>query len=331
MPQGIAVSIGLNAVDPDQYGGWSGELNACEADAQDMAAIAAAQGFAGETLLTNGATRGSVLAAIQAAAARLTAGDIFLLTYSGHGGQLPDLNGDEDDDQDETWCLYDGQIVDDELNELYAKFAAGSADSDLLRQLPQRHGGQGGLPQRRAQRLSAGRHARQPRLSLHASQRRAKNVSRASGLLRPLAQQAPPRWPGQPGEGLAAIAVRMSGQPVFGRRRVQRAVHRPRVEHLAQRNLQAGLPRVSPRDRAPHAAGTNAQPVLRRKLQRRLRPTAAVYDLIRTAAAGGPSASSPPPPTQGRERPLSRRLVQSCRRRASRNRNTLSPAATPSR
>ena len=35
--------------------------------------------------------------AISAAAETLTAGDIFFLTYSGHGGQVPDANSDEDD------------------------------------------------------------------------------------------------------------------------------------------------------------------------------------------------------------------------------------------
>jgi hypothetical protein len=34
-------------------------------------------------------------------AAELLPGDIFLLTYSGHGGQLPDLNNDEPDNIDE--------------------------------------------------------------------------------------------------------------------------------------------------------------------------------------------------------------------------------------
>src|SRR5690348_11840573 len=51
--QGVALCIGLNAVDPDHYGGWSGRLNACEEDARDMSRIAASRGFADVvTLLT---------------------------------------------------------------------------------------------------------------------------------------------------------------------------------------------------------------------------------------------------------------------------------------
>ena len=36
MAKGMSLSIGLNAVDPKHYGGWAGELNACEADAAEM-------------------------------------------------------------------------------------------------------------------------------------------------------------------------------------------------------------------------------------------------------------------------------------------------------
>ena len=33
----LSLHLGLNAVDPVHYGGWSGELAACERDATDMA------------------------------------------------------------------------------------------------------------------------------------------------------------------------------------------------------------------------------------------------------------------------------------------------------
>jgi metacaspase-1 len=125
MAKGIALTLGLNAVDPKHYGGWPGTLNACEADAHDMTDIAKTAGFSVTTLLTKSATRSNLKKAITSAAKSLKDGDIFMLTYSGHGGQLPDLNSDEDDDQDETWCLYDGELVDDEIYSLLGKFAAG--------------------------------------------------------------------------------------------------------------------------------------------------------------------------------------------------------------
>lgn len=121
-----ALCIGLNSVDPGHYQGWSGELEACEADARDMATLARAAGVKDvTTLLTAQAGRRPVLNAIQAAADRLTAGDFFLLTYSGHGGQLPDRNNDEPDGQDETWCLFDGELVDDELFMALSQFTDG--------------------------------------------------------------------------------------------------------------------------------------------------------------------------------------------------------------
>lgn len=125
MATGIALAIGLNSVDPNHYQGWSGELNACEADAEDMGGIAISRGFQVKTLLTQEATREKVVREISDAAANLRKDDIFMLSYSGHGGQLPDLNNDEDDGQDETWCLYDGQMVDDEIYYELGKFESG--------------------------------------------------------------------------------------------------------------------------------------------------------------------------------------------------------------
>ena len=40
MAAGCSLHLGLNFVDPAHYGGWDGELRACEFDANDMAAIA---------------------------------------------------------------------------------------------------------------------------------------------------------------------------------------------------------------------------------------------------------------------------------------------------
>lgn len=125
MAKGITLAIGLNSVDPKHYGGWSGDLNACEADAADMADIAKSKGFAVKSLLTKSASRAKVNGEISRAAKSLKSGDIFMLSYSGHGGQLPDINSDEPDAQDETWCLYDGELVDDELYAALGKFKQG--------------------------------------------------------------------------------------------------------------------------------------------------------------------------------------------------------------
>ncbi len=126
MAKGMSLHIGLNQVDPGHYSGWNGTLAACEFDAKDMAAIATKKRFKqNTTLLTKKATTTAVTDAIQAAAKKLVKGDIFLLTYSGHGGQVPDTNHDEADRKDETWVLYDRQFVDDELYTLYSQFKRG--------------------------------------------------------------------------------------------------------------------------------------------------------------------------------------------------------------
>jgi hypothetical protein len=120
-----SLHIGLNAVSPAHYGGWSGDLAACEADAEDMQAIATSQGIKPTALMTKQATRAAVLAALRKAAKTLRRGDFFLLTYSGHGGQVADVTGEEIDRKDETWCLWDGQLIDDELYMELSRFVAG--------------------------------------------------------------------------------------------------------------------------------------------------------------------------------------------------------------
>ena len=121
----LSLHLGLNAVSAAAYAGWDGPLAACEFDANDMAAIARAKGMKATVLLTKKATRAHLLAGMRSAAKALKSGDLFFLTYSGHGGQVPDVNGDEADQQDETWCLYDGQLIDDELYFELSRFAAG--------------------------------------------------------------------------------------------------------------------------------------------------------------------------------------------------------------
>lgn len=121
----LALHIGVNRVDPKQYAGWDGPLLACENDARDMATISRAQGAKPTVLLTPKATRAAVIKGLRAAAKALKAGDLFFLTFSGHGGQVRDSNGDEPDKKDETWCLYDGQLIDDELYFELAQFKDG--------------------------------------------------------------------------------------------------------------------------------------------------------------------------------------------------------------
>lgn len=124
MAQGISIHIGVNEFDPAHYGS-KGTLRACEFDARDMHQIAQANGYQSMVLLTRDATTANVIQALQDAAARLQSGDILFLTYAGHGAQVPDVDEEEPDRRDETWCLYDRMLVDDELYRLWAQFKPG--------------------------------------------------------------------------------------------------------------------------------------------------------------------------------------------------------------
>lgn len=127
MATGLSLHLGLNQVDAAKYGGWDGELVACENDAHDMARLAGAAGFDTTTLLTAEGTVKNVTAELRKAAKTLKSGDILLLTYSGHGGQVPNTEGsdEEPDAFDETLVLYDREFLDDELHREFARFAQG--------------------------------------------------------------------------------------------------------------------------------------------------------------------------------------------------------------
>ena len=123
--QSISLHVGLNFVDKNHYGSEA-RLIACENDAHAMEGLAQSTGFEKRTVLLNEkATRDAVKKAIASAAAELKPGGIFLYTYSGHGSFVPDLNKDETDGRDETWCLFDGMLIDDEAYDLWLRFAEG--------------------------------------------------------------------------------------------------------------------------------------------------------------------------------------------------------------
>lgn len=124
MPTARSLHIGLNEVDPRHYGGRY-PLRGCHNDAHDMAAIARAAGYETTVLLDADATASRILEGMRAAAAELASGDAFLLTYAGHGAQVPDETSDESDAMDETWVLFDRMLLDDEIYAVLATFRQG--------------------------------------------------------------------------------------------------------------------------------------------------------------------------------------------------------------
>lgn len=93
-----------------------------ENDAVEIHKVATGIGLESKIILGNDVTRNNVINSIKEASRKLDEGDLLFVYYSGHGGQLPDIDGDEEDGLDETWCLYDGQLIDDELHLLWSEF-----------------------------------------------------------------------------------------------------------------------------------------------------------------------------------------------------------------
>lgn len=90
-------------------------------------------GFDDVTYLRNEmATKAALVSAFEDLADRCKAGDVVYVHFSGHGQQVTDLDGDEDDGLDEAWIPYDAyrvccsaddgskHFIDDEINFLLA-------------------------------------------------------------------------------------------------------------------------------------------------------------------------------------------------------------------
>ncbi len=111
-----AVCIGIN-----NYPGSINDLQGCVNDANDWAALLQGFGFDVSLMLDSQATRQNVKAALDGLVTSAGAGDVIVLTYSGHGTQSFDLNSDEADSYDEAISVYDGNIVDDDLRTIINK------------------------------------------------------------------------------------------------------------------------------------------------------------------------------------------------------------------
>lgn len=125
MSKGISIHIGLEYIDAAHYGS-DGALRTCGKDCLDMKEIAESQNFESSIVFLNEeGTRDAVTKAIADASEELVAGDMLFLSYSGHGASIPDENSDEEDGKDESWCLFDGYLLDDELYALWTRFEEG--------------------------------------------------------------------------------------------------------------------------------------------------------------------------------------------------------------
>lgn len=133
-PKGYAVHIACEEVDPNSYKGVVPKLGGPLRDLKFVQAVAKARGYEEVRVLVGKtddkeqrATRANVLKALKDAGEKAEAGDIVLVTYSGHGGRIPDEGADPDEKsgQDNVWTLYDGMLVDDEVGMALSKYRAG--------------------------------------------------------------------------------------------------------------------------------------------------------------------------------------------------------------
>lgn len=86
------------------------------------------------SLINEEATKGNIIQSFENISSCLNQGDVVYIHFSGHGQQVTDLNGDEEDDFDEAWIPYDAKklyqedvyegekhLLDDELNGIFTK------------------------------------------------------------------------------------------------------------------------------------------------------------------------------------------------------------------
>lgn len=121
--RGFSLSIGLNAVSKEHYGGWDGRLTACENDAYYFDETLCTSGFSTSILITEQATIAAYCDWHLQTAKIARAGDHVVVTYSMHGGQrigVTPLEG-----LDETFCFYDGELLDDYNYRLLSKYRKG--------------------------------------------------------------------------------------------------------------------------------------------------------------------------------------------------------------
>jgi len=117
-----ALHIGIN-----DYPGTQNDLRGCINDANQWKETASRKGFNSFVMLLNDqATRSNVKNEMIKIISESKDGDTLLITYSGHGSKVADsMNGDEEDKVDETWYLYNGNFVDDEIREILSKIPQG--------------------------------------------------------------------------------------------------------------------------------------------------------------------------------------------------------------
>lgn len=103
--------------------GMANNCSSCEADASVMTSLLQNNGFTTYKIIDP--TSDDVKRYLYSISQALYSGDYFVLYFSGHGGQVADLNGDEEDGMDEVLVLNDRNFLDDELATSFSYFNYG--------------------------------------------------------------------------------------------------------------------------------------------------------------------------------------------------------------
>lgn len=114
------------------YPGSSNDLPECANDAVKMSQTLTQAGLlddAHQVLLTNAeATPDALRAAFRRFAGQMGPTDVFIFFYSGHGGRNANSHdAREIDGTDETIFMYNGEIVDDEMGQMFDQIRSGTA------------------------------------------------------------------------------------------------------------------------------------------------------------------------------------------------------------
>lgn len=117
-----ALCIGIN-----DYPGTGSDLAGCVNDAHDWKAALEQRGFSVDLLLDSKATKAAMSEGIRNLVEQAQPKDTIVISFSGHGSWIPDLDGDEPDGKDEVLCPYDiGQnrpLSDDEIHTIFSEKA----------------------------------------------------------------------------------------------------------------------------------------------------------------------------------------------------------------
>ena len=113
----FALCTGIN-----DYPGTQNDLRGCVNDAKDWQDLLKnTYGFKIYSLLDSACKVQTFTETLGGLISDSRPNDHIVLTYSGHGSNVPDTNGDEADGRDEAMCLYDGFLIDDSIRGIIQK------------------------------------------------------------------------------------------------------------------------------------------------------------------------------------------------------------------